>query len=147
VVREDVSYDRFVDVLLRNTVYIQTLTVINKIDLVDNARLWEIQESTDFVFFPISADNDINLEELKERIFEKLDLIRVYMRPKGMKPDFEEPLVIRKGSSVRDIADKIHGELKHTLRFTRIWGKSVKYRGQKVSLSHQPVDEDILTFY
>jgi ribosome-interacting GTPase 1 len=147
VIKEDISYDKFVDVLLKNTVYIKTLTVINKIDMVDSVWLKEIQESTDFVLFPISADNDINLEALKERIFEKLDLIRVYMRPKGMKPDFEEPLIIRNGSSVEDIADKIHGELKNDLRFTRIWGKSVRFRGQKVSLNHQPVDEDIITFY
>jgi ribosome-interacting GTPase 1 len=147
VVREDISYDKFVDVLLKNTVYIQTLTVINKIDMVNSVWLKEIEESADFVLFPISADNDINLEALKERIFEKLGLIRVYLRPKGMKPDFEEPLIIRNGSSVEDIADKIHGELKRDLRFTRIWGKSVKYRGQKVGLTHQPVDEDILTFY
>lgn len=147
LVREDISYESFVDVLLKNTVYIETLTVINKIDMINSALLKEIQESNEFTFLPISAENDINLEILKERIFEKLDLIRVYMRPKGMKPDFEDPLIIRKGSSVEDIADKIHGELKNDLRFTRVWGKSVKYRGQKVSLNHQPVDEDILTFY
>ena len=80
-------------------------------------------------------------------MFERLDLIRIYMRPKGEKPDFEEPLIIKNGSSIEDIADKIHRNLKKDLRFTRIWGRSVKFGGQKVSLDHQPMDEDILTFY
>jgi ribosome-interacting GTPase 1 len=147
VVREDVSYDKFVDVLLKNTVYIQTLTVINKIDIVDNLWLKELQGSIDFDLLPISADNDINLETLKERIFEKLDLIRIYLRPKGMKTDFKDPLIIRNGSNIENIADKIHGELKNDLRFIRVWGNSVKFGGQRVGLNHRPADEDIITFY
>ena len=147
VVREDVDYDRFVDVLLKNTVYIPTLTVVNKIDMVDPEWIEKLSEDADYEFVPISADNDINLELLKETMFEKLDLIRLYMRPKGEDPDFEEPLIIKKGSTIEDVADKIHRDLKKDLRFTRVWGKSVKFGGQKVGLSHQPVDEDIITFY
>lgn len=147
MVREDITYDKFVDVLLKNTVYIQTLTVINKIDLVDSARVRELKKSANFDFLPISADNDLNLETLKERIFEKLDLIRIYMRPKGKKADFLEPLIVRNGSNIENIADKIHGDLKNDLRFTRVWGKSVKFGGQKVGLNHRPMDEDIVTFY
>ena len=147
VVREDVDYDRFVDVLLKNTVYIPTLTVVNKIDMVDSEWIEKLEEEADYEFVAISADNDINLELLKETVFEKLDLIRLYMSPKGEDPDFEEPLIIKKGSTIEDVADKIHRELKKDLRFTRVWGKSVKFGGQKVGLSHQPVDEDIITFY
>lgn len=147
VVREDVGYDKFVDVLLKNTIYIPTLTVLNKIDMVDESYIDELKKTLGYDFLPISADTDVNLEELKEKLFEKLDLIRIYMRPKGEKPDFEEPLIIRNGSSIEDIADKIHRNLKKDLRFTRIWGKSVKFGGQKVSLNHVPMDEDILTFY
>jgi ribosome-interacting GTPase 1 len=147
IVREDVGYDKFVDVLLKNTVYIPTLTVMNKIDMVDREWVEELREDGDYDFISISADNDINLEELKEKIFQKLELIRIYLRPKGEKPDYEEPLIIRNGSTIENIADKIHGELKNDLRFTRVWGRSVKFGGQKVSLSHQPIDEDIITFY
>ncbi|RLI00966.1 GTP-binding protein [Candidatus Bathyarchaeota archaeon] len=147
VVREDVDYDRFVDVLLKNTVYIPTLTVVNKIDMVDEEWVEKLGEDADYDYVAISADNDINLEQLKERMFERLDLIRLYMRPKGEDPDFDEPLIIRNGSTVEDVANKIHRDLKKTLRFTRVWGKSAKFGGQKVGLSHQPMDEDIITFY
>jgi ribosome-interacting GTPase 1 len=147
VVREDVGYDKFVDVLLKNTVYIPTFTVLNKIDMVDPSYVDELKDTLDYDFLPISADTDANLEELREKMFEKLDLIRIYMRPKGEKPDFEEPLIIRNGSSIENIADKIHRDLKKDLRFTRVWGRSVKFGGQKVSLDHTPMDEDIVTFY
>ena len=115
--------------------------------MVNKRCVKELQGAYDFDSIPISADNDINLETLKEQIFEKLDLIRIYMRPKGKKTDFEEPLIVKNGSSIENITDKIHGELKNDLRFTRVWGKSVKFSGQKVGLNHQPMDEDIITFY
>ncbi len=55
----------------------------------------ELKKTLDYDFIAISADNDVNLDELKEKLFQKLDLIRIYMRPKGEKPDFEEPLIVR----------------------------------------------------
>jgi ribosome-interacting GTPase 1 len=146
VVREDVTYDQLIDVMLGNRVYVPTLTVLNKIDMVDEQRVSDIRETCDFNFLPISADSDVNLDVLKRRIFEELDLIKLYMKPRGEKPDFNEPLIIRNGSTVEDVSNKLHRKLKEELRYTRIWGKSVKHGGQKVGLSHCPMDEDVITF-
>jgi hypothetical protein len=133
--------------LLNNRIYVQTLTVLNKVDMVGDHEISEIREESDFDFLPISADNDYNLELLKDWIFEKLDLIKLYMKPRGETPDFDEPLIIRKGSTIRDVTDKIHKGLKDELRYTRVWGRSVKHGGQKVRLSHRLMDEDIITFF
>jgi hypothetical protein len=147
VIREDATYDQFIDVLLKNRIYVQTLTVLNKVDMVGDHEISEIREESDFDFLPISADNDYNLELLKDWIFEKLDLIKLYMKPRGETPDFDEPLIVRKGSTIRDVTEKIHRGLKDELRYTRVWGRSVKHGGQKVRLSHRPMDEDIITFF
>ena len=147
VVREDATYDQLIDVMLKNRVYVPTLTVLNKVDMVEDHEIFKIRGECDFDFLPISADNDYNLDLLKDWIFETLDLIKLYMKPRGELPDFEEPLIIRNGSTIRDVTDKIHRGLKDELRYTRIWGKSVKHGGQKVRLSHRPMDEDIITFF
>lgn len=147
VVREDATYDQLIDVLLKNRIYVPTLTVLNKVDMVDAPEVARIREECDFDFLPISADTDYNLEVLKDWVFDKLDLIKLYMKPRGEVADFEEPLIIRKGSTISDVTDKIHRGLKDELRYTRIWGKSVKHGGQKVRLSHRPMDEDIITFF
>lgn len=147
VIKEDVSYDQFVDTLLKNTVYVPTLTVLNKIDMVDNEYVEELEESLDHYVIPISADNDVNLERLKKEIFEHLNIIRIYMKPRREKADMEEPMIVRNGSTVGDIASMVHGDLRKRLRYSRIWGKSVKFGGQKVAAKHVPMDEDILTFY
>jgi ribosome-interacting GTPase 1 len=70
VVREDATYDQLIDVLLKNRIYVQTLTVLNKVDMVEDPEISKIREECDFDFLPISADNDYNLELLKDWIFE-----------------------------------------------------------------------------
>jgi len=147
VFREDITYDQLLDVVLNNRVYVPTVTVMNKIDMVDQEYLDEIRDTCDFDFIPISADDDINLDLLKKMIFDELNLIRLYMKPRGGETDFEEPLVIRDGSTIEDVTNKLHRKLKDGLRYTRIWGKSVKHKGQKVGLTHRPMDEDIITFF
>lgn len=146
-IRQDITYDQLIDVLMKNRVYVPTLTVVNKIDMVDQSYLTDLKESLRFEFLPISADNDVNLDQLKDQIFRKLDFIRVYMKPKGEEPDYDEPMIIRNGDTVEDVADKVHRRLKEELRYTRIWGRSVRFGGQKVRLTHPPMDEDIITFY
>ena len=147
VVREDATYDQLIDVMLNNRVYVPTLVVLNKVDMVEAHEIAKIREECDFDFLAISAETDYNLELLKDWIFDKLDLIKLYMKPKGEVADFDEPLIIRNGSTIGDVTDKIHRGLKDELRYTRIWGKSVKHSGQKVRLSHRPMDEDIITFF
>ena len=96
-------------------------------------------------FLPVSADSEINVAKLRDIIYDKLEFIRIYMRPKGGKTDFKEPLVIRKGNSVLDVCNKLHRNMKKDFRFGLVWGKSVKFGGQRVGIGHILLDEDVLT--
>ena len=107
----------------------------------------KLKNTLDYDFIPISADTDRNLEELKEVIFTRLALKRIYMKPRGEKADMEEPMIVRNDSTIGDIAGMVHNDLKKRLRYTRVWGASVKFGGQKVKEDHIPADEDIITFY
>src|SRR3990170_7510131 len=78
------------EVLLGNRIYCHTVTVLNKIDTVDQSFINRLKSKLDYDFIPISSDANINLLELKEAIYQKLNFIRIYMRPKGGEPDFAE---------------------------------------------------------
>ena len=145
LVREDVDSEQLIDFISGNKFYVQSLTIMNKIDLVNQGFLNELQEKAKSKFIPISADSDINVNALKDAIYNRLDFIRVYMRPKGGETDYKEPLIIRNGSTVLDICNKLHRDLKKDFRFALVWGKSVKFGGQRVSISHKLQDEDALT--
>lgn len=145
VVREDVSSEQLADHMAGNVVYAKALTVLNKVDLVDDAFAANVADSIRSDFVAVSANSDINIDSLREMIYGKLNFIRIYMRPKGGPTDYEEPLIARSGDTVEDVCNKLHRNMRQDFRYGLVWGKSVKYGGQRVGLSHTLLDEDVLT--
>jgi uncharacterized protein len=146
IIREpNLTDDQLIDVLNGNRIYLPSLAVLNKIDLVNKGFTQEIQSKIGNNFIPVSADAGINIDALKEAIYQKLGFIRIYMRPKGSETDFDEPLIIKSGSTVQDVCNKIHRNMAKNFRYGLVWGKSAKFAGQKVGLDHRLVDEDIIT--
>ncbi|MBC7107914.1 MAG: GTP-binding protein [Methanomassiliicoccales archaeon] len=146
IIREDITADQLIDVLAGNRVYVKAIAAVNKIDLAMKDELENIRRrlsSLSPVF--ISAEKGLGLEELKDKIFESLDLIRIYLKPQGGEPDLDEPLVIRRGSTVGDVCDHIHRTFRKNFRYANVWGKSAKFPGQMVGLDHKLEDEDILS--
>jgi ribosome-interacting GTPase 1 len=145
VIREDITSEQLVDHLTGDKSYAESITVLNKVDLVDPKFVKEVTSKVKSEVIPISADSGLNIELVKEKIYEKLDFIRLYMRPKGGETDFKEPLIIRRNSTVEDVCNKLHRNLKKDFRYGLVWGKSVKFGGQRVGLHHVLQDEDVLT--
>ena len=139
------TIDQLIDVVSGNRIYIPSLVVINKIDLVDPQYLKSETSRLNFPFVAVSADTNTNIENLKKEIYNKLDFIRIYMKPKGKEADFVEPLIMPRGSTVHNICGKIHRNMIRDFKFAQVWGKSVKFEGQKVGLDHKVLDEDVLT--
>ena len=46
---------------------------------------------------------------------------------------------------LEDICNKLHRRLKRQFRYGLVWGKSVKFGGQRVGLNHIMQDEDVFT--
>jgi small GTP-binding protein len=134
--REDAGVERLIDVLAGNRVYIPSVAVVNKIDLMD----------VDFNGIKISAEKGINLEKLKEEIYRKLEFVNIYLKPPGEKVS-EKPMVLRKGARVEDVCRKLHRDFVEKFRYARVWGKSVRFEGQRVGLDHVLCDGDILSIY
>lgn len=145
VVREDITSEQIADHIAGNISYSKAMTILNKIDLVDKKFLKELKTKIKSDVIEVSANADINIEELKEKIYQKLKFIRIYMRPKGGQTDFKEPFIAREGDSIEDICNKLHRKLKSEFRYGLVWGKSVKFGGQRVGLNHIVQDEDVLT--
>jgi ribosome-interacting GTPase 1 len=145
VIREDVESDQIVDMLSGSKTYAIALTVINKIDLVDDKFLKDLKTKIKSEYITVSAESNKNLDVLKDMIYEKLRFMRIYLRPKGGETDFKEPLIAKEGSTILDICNKLHRNMKKQFRYGLVWGKSVKFGGQRVGINHVLVDEDVLT--
>ncbi|MCW3139609.1 MAG: GTP-binding protein [Methanophagales archaeon] len=142
--REPITPEEFIDAVIGNRKYLDAITVINKIDLAEPSMLESIRKRyPDAVF--ISAEGNINLEALKERIYAALGFIQIYMKPQGAPPDMHNPLVLRRYSTVADACAAIHRDFLAKFRYAQIWGRSVKYAGQRVGLTHVLADGDIVS--
>jgi ribosome-interacting GTPase 1 len=95
----DASEDDFIDVVEGNRKYIPCLYALNKIDAITMEELDILDRIKHYV--PLSAELEWNLDELVDRIWEYLDMIRVYTKPKGEAPDYSAPVILqRKKNSV-----------------------------------------------
>ncbi|HIE34193.1 MAG TPA: GTP-binding protein [Candidatus Altiarchaeales archaeon] len=144
-IQEDISEDQLIDAIIGNRIYIPSIVVLNKIDFVDEDELKRISRELDREYIAISANNGVNLDELKEEIFKRLDIIRVYMKPPGKEADMNEPLIMKRGSTIEDICNRLHKGFREKFKVAKIWGKSARFDGQPVGLSHVVNDRDIVT--
>ena len=99
-----------------------------------------------FEFVEISAESRIGLEELAERFFRLLGIIRVYSKRPGKKADMTEPFTLPAGSRVIDMARAVHRQLAEKLKYARIWGSGV-HPGQNVQRNHILNDKDIIELH
>jgi hypothetical protein len=71
------------------------------------------------------------LEQLRETVYNALDVVRVYTKRPGGKADLAEPSVVRRGSMVGDVAQTVHKDFARNLKYAQVWG-SGKFDGQRV---------------
>mmetsp|Transcript_46717 Transcript_46717/g.84321 ORF Transcript_46717/g.84321 Transcript_46717/m.84321 type:complete len:412 (-) Transcript_46717:95-1330(-) len=151
VVHEDASIDDFIDILEEAGTaprkYCKCLYVYNKIDMLSISQVEEVarQEYT----VPISVFKKLNLDGLLERIWQELDLRRIYTKKKGLFPDFEEPIVltIQRGDktfTVQNAVGILHKSILDEFKSALIWGCGVKASPQVCGLKHELQDEDVM---
>jgi ribosome-interacting GTPase 1 len=145
VIRQDVDDQQLIDVLAGNRVYVPSLTVMNKIDLVNAGFTTELSRKLPYDFVPVSAETNVNMQALREEIYRRLNFVRIYMRRRTGETDFDEPMVVRGGATIGDVCDRVHRGMKDEFRYAQVWGKSVKFGGQRVGMTHQLMDQDVLT--
>jgi len=139
----DATVEQFVDAIEGNRVYIPCLYILNKIDQITVEEL-EILLQIPYTV-PISAYKGWCLDDLLERVWQCLDLVRIYTKPRGTIPDYNEPVVLpRTSRSVGDFCNHIHKGIIKDLKCAVVWGSSVKHNPQRVGKDHVLEDEDVV---
>jgi len=94
-----------------------------------------------FNIIPFSTLEPSTRRRLEKICFEVMSVIRIYTRAPGKKANYEQPFVLPKGSTVKDLATAVHKELGEKIAFARAWG-STKFPGQNVPRDYILADED-----
>jgi len=124
------------------------IIILNKIDLLNENEKRKIKatmQSKKYNFVLISSKTKEGIDELKEKIFQSFDKIRVYTKEPG-KEKTNRPIILEPGSTARDVAEKILKGFSQKVKETRIWGPSSKFPGQTIGLKHKLRDLDVVEF-
>ncbi|HRT40200.1 MAG TPA: 50S ribosome-binding GTPase [Candidatus Woesebacteria bacterium] len=129
--------DELVDGLAGSRQYMPSIKLVNKLDAIKNYEL-RITNGT----IGISAKEGTGIEELKEEIWKKLGLIRVYLRKERFgKADSKEPLIIKNDKTIAGVCRRVAGQTGQNFKRAWVWGQKVKFPGQEMSFSSPVFDE------
>ena len=143
VIKENVSLERLIDAFLGNRVYLPYLVVVNKIDLGIPKDLDKyVPEGANIVY--LSAETGRNLDIFREKIWEKLEFIRVYLKKEEI--DYDKPFILKKGQNLNSLLELISICTKDSFKGAKVYGPGAKFPGQEVSLTFQPQDETVVQF-
>ncbi|MEW6522870.1 MAG: GTPase [Bacillota bacterium] len=108
------------------------LVILTRCDLVDT-----VPEFATRTAVPVSAHTGAGMDRLGQALWERSGLIRVWHHGRA-----GDPFVLPRGTTVAELAGRVHNELAGSLRYARVWGPSARFPGQRVGGGHVLADED-----
>ena len=127
----------------------KALIVGNKLDLDSGQKNYGTLQNRydgELPVVAISAGDGTGLEELKLKVFQVLDIIRVYTKAPGQKAELTDPIILERGSTLEDAAADVHNDFARRLKHARIWG-SGKHDGVMVKRDHILQDGDVIELH
>ena len=127
----------------------KALMVGNKLDLEgapENYAALQKRHGEQLPIIAVSARKKTGLEELKLKVYQVLDVIRVYTKVPGQKPDFNDPIILDRGNTLADAAAAVHKDFRAKLKYSRVWG-SGKHNGIMVKRDHILQDGDVIELH
>jgi len=114
--------------------------VAEAIDVMDELldRRWPI--------VAVSSMTGAGLDDLRRRTFEAFNIVRVYTKEPGKPADRRAPFTLPRGSTVADLATRIHKDLAATMKFARVWGPSA-FDGATVHKDHVLAEGDVVEIH
>jgi len=85
-------------------------------------------------------------ENLKDEIYNALEIYRIYLKKPNERKPSEKPLVFLYKPKIEDVLEEIKMSKEKMIKAI-VYGKSVKFSGQWVGLDHVLEDKDIVEFY
>lgn len=132
------SVDRLIDGLVKSRKYMSAVEIVTKMDLAKPDVIKKIPLQA----LKMCVDQNLGLDEFKERVWKGLGLVRVYLkRERNMEADKKEPLIIKSTSTLDGVLKRISNQMRDDVNKAYIWGKLARFPGQEVSFSFPVFDE------
>jgi len=132
------NIDRLIDGLVKTRKYMPAVEIITKMDLAKPVELKKIPDRV----LRMCVDQNIGIEEFKEKVWQGLGLVRVYLKKdRTSQADKQEPLIIKNTATLDGVLKRISNQMRDDVGKAYIWGKGARFPGQEVSFKFQVFDE------
>lgn len=129
------TVEKLIDGLSKSRKYMPVVRVVSKIDMANkNVGVKDV--------VLISAEKNVGIEEFKEKVWQGLGLVRVYLKKeRSGEADYLEPLIMKRGQTLENVLQRISSEMREDVNKSLIWGKNARFPGQEVSFTFPVFDE------
>ncbi|UCB59611.1 MAG: TGS domain-containing protein [Candidatus Bathyarchaeota archaeon] len=146
----DAKLDDVEDSIFESAVFRPAIIVANKFDIKGAAaslsRLKRLV-SGQFSVIPVSCRTGFGLKKLGTELFKSLEIIRIYTKEPSTREPSASPFILKKGSTVEELAKQIHSDFFKYFSYARVWSKHLKFSPQKVGLSFALRDKDVVEIH
>jgi len=125
------------------------IIVFNKIDQYDPQTKRKIEatlKTKKYNYVLVSTKTDEGIDELKEKILDSFNVIRIFTRQPGSRQD-SVPVIMNPNSTLKQVAEKVLHGFSKKVKYAKITGPSSKFKGQRVGLKHKVKDRDVVEFF
>jgi len=144
------TMDEVENAILQNvTIYKPTIVLANKFDLDIGRKASSefLSNVTGFTTAVVSCLTRQGFDTVGRQLFDSLGIVRVYTKePNEPKPS-PHPFVVHAGTTVRELARNIHSDLAEKYRYSRLWGPTSKFAGERVGPDHVLGDRDVVEIH
>jgi ribosome-interacting GTPase 1 len=126
------------------------LLVANKCDLdPDGGDLAALDDlyGRNYRTLSVSALTGAHLDGFAQAVFDALNIVRVYTKVPGKKPELDSPYILRRGETVMDAARHVHKDFAEHLKYARLFRLAGSRDGLMVERTHLLEDQDILELH
>ncbi|MDH5690381.1 MAG: 50S ribosome-binding GTPase [Candidatus Bathyarchaeota archaeon] len=149
-IRGEATFDDVEEAIFEGKVYRPAIILANKADHPLAAeRLEQLKRAVgdELKIIAVSCAKKAGIEELGSELFGMLDIIRVYTKEPNKKDASKRPFTIRKGSTVFDLAKRIHSDFYEQFSYAKVWAKRLRFSPQKVGGTFALEDGDIVELH
>ena len=149
-IRGEATLDDVEEAIFEGTTYRPAIIIANKADHPKAAeRLEQLKKIVGYEMkiIAVSCATKVGLEAVGSEIFEMLDIIRVYTKDPSKRDASMRPFTIRKGSTIFDLAKRIHSDFYKQFSYAKVWSKRLRFSPQKVGGTFPLQDGDTVEIH
>jgi ribosome-interacting GTPase 1 len=149
-IRGEASLDDVEDAIFEGITYRPAIIIANKVEHPRAAeRLEQLKKAVgkDTKIVAISCTTKMGIENVGSKVFQMLDIIRVYTKDPNKRDASKRPFTIQKDSTILDLAKRIHSDFYTQFAYAKVWSKRLRFSPQKVGGSFSLQDGDTVEIH